>query len=190
MNSRALFFAVLFNIISLIAGAQTDKRPEDLKKLESAITNAKARVAMNEKKVVAADSIINTGKKMIDESKADAKNVDSESRKLEKDYAAKYKSLRKLSNSRNKAEANKARTDLRALESEHKTKNRALETEFNNALKNQNAGIANIEKGRTARMNAKDALKVSIDDLKAAQAKYDAATATDENVAVKGKRKK
>jgi len=190
MNARILFPVILFMVITLTAAAQTDKKAAQLKNLEAGVTNAKARVAANEKKVADADSIINTGKKLIDEAKADAKSVDSDSRKLEKDYAAKYKSLNKITRSKDKAAANKAKADLRSLETEHRTGNRALETRFNNALKKQSAGIAAINKGRTAKKNAQDALKVSIGALKAAQKKYDQAAGQDGNESVKGKKKK
>jgi chromosome segregation ATPase len=178
MNPRVLFLAGLFPLISMISAAQTDKKATELRNLEAGIANAKARVVMNEKKMAAADSLINTGKKMFHESKTDARSVDSDSRKLEKDYAAKYKALRKLASSRDKAEANKARTDLRALDTSHKASNRALEIRLKDAIKKQTAGITSIEKGKTAKKNTRDALKVSIDALRTAQAKYDATAKT------------
>lgn len=190
MNPRILFPITLFVVITMTAAAQADKKSAQLKNLETGVANARARITMNEKKVADSDSVITAGKKLIKESKADAKSVDSDSRKLEKDYAAKYKPLHKLTGFRDKAVANKARTDLRALETEYNASNRALEIRFNNTIKKLNSGITNITKGRTAKMNAQDALKVSIDALKAAQAKYDEAAARYENESVKGRRKK
>ncbi|OFY65310.1 MAG: hypothetical protein A2V64_11100 [Bacteroidetes bacterium RBG_13_43_22] len=190
MNPRALCLTILFLVISLIAVSQTDKKAAELRNLEAGIAIAKARIALNENKIADADSVINAGKKMIDESKADARSVDSDSRKLEKDYAAKHKSLRKLASSRDKTEANKARTELRALETWYKSSNRALETRLKDAIKKQTSGIASIERGKTAKKNARDALGVSIDALKAAQAKFDKAIAPVEKESLKGKSRK
>ncbi|MCX6301005.1 MAG: hypothetical protein NTW82_02375 [Bacteroidia bacterium] len=177
MYSRTLFIAGLFQVISIIAVAQTDKKAAELKNLEVPVANAKARVAMNEKRVAAADSLIDAGKMMITEIKAELKAIDSDSRKLEKNYAAQRKPLNKLANTRDKAAANKARTDLRALETRYKTDNRALETRLRDAYRKQTTAIGNIQKGKTSRKNAMDALKISKNALKAVQAKYDAAAA-------------
>jgi hypothetical protein len=175
MESRTLFLIVLFQLVFLTAVAQGNKKDAQLKNLEASVANARARVALNEKKVADADSIINSGKKMIDESKTEAKSVDSDSRQLEKDYAARRNSLVKLTKSKEKAEANRAKTELRALETGYKASNRILETRLRDATKKQTTGIANIQKGRTSRKNAMDALKVSNNTLKAVQKKYDAA---------------
>jgi chromosome segregation ATPase len=175
MESRTLFLIVLFQLVFLTAVAQENKKDAQLKNLEASVANARDRVALNEKKVADADSIINSGKKMIDESKTEAKSVDSDSRQLEKEYAAKRKPLVKMTKSKEKAEANRAKTELRALETEYKASNRVLETRLRDATKKQTTGISNIRKGRTSRENAMEALKVSNNTLKAVQKKYDAA---------------
>ena len=175
LKYKALFASILLQIVLVPAAAQTDRKAAELKSLEAAVANAKARVAINEKRVADADSIINAGKRMLDESKAEMKAVDSGSRKLEKEHEAGLKSLQKLVKSKDKAEASKARLDLRAFETEYKAANRALETRLREATRKQTTGITNIQKGKTARKNAMEALKVSTSALKAAQAKYDAA---------------
>ena len=78
MYSRALFIAGLFQVISIIAVAQTDKKAAELKNLEVPVANAKARVAMNEKRVAAADSLIDAGKMMINEIKENVKSLEDQ----------------------------------------------------------------------------------------------------------------
>jgi len=162
-------------MILVPAAAQTDRKAAELKSLEAAVAAARARVAMNEKRVADADSIINAGKRMLDESKAELKAVDSDSRKLEKKYASQRKPVSRLVNSKERAEANKGKADLRAIDAQYKTDNRALETRLREAVRKQTTGITNIQKGKTARKNAMEALKVSNSALKTAQDKYDAA---------------
>jgi hypothetical protein len=181
MIPRTLFLAGLFLCSSLTAAGQTDKKAAEMKNLEVGIANAKARVAMNEKKLAEADSLINAGKNMILESKAEARNVDSDSRKLEKDYASQYHSLRNLSNSRDKTTANKAKTDSRALDKEYKASNRALETRLRDATKKQTTGITYIQKGKTARKNATEAITVANKTLKILQKKYNTAIGTNKD---------
>jgi chromosome segregation ATPase len=175
LKYKALFVTIPLLMILVPAVAQTDRKAAEMKNLEAAVANSRVRVAMNEKRVTDADSIINAGKRMLDESKAEMKAVDSGSRKLEKEYAAKRRPVTKLADSKDKTEANRARTDLRAIDAQYKTDNRALETRLREALRKQTAGITNIQKGKTARKNAMEALKVSNNALKAAQAKYNAA---------------
>lgn len=157
--------------VSLPASSQSSS----LKNLEAAVTTARNRVEMNERKVSDADSIIKAGKMLIDESKAEMKAIDAGSRKLEKEYASRRKPLSKTAGSKDKAAANTARADLRKIDTQYKADNRALETRLREAERKQTTGISNIERGRTARRNAMDALKVSENALKAAEAKYNAA---------------
>jgi len=175
LKYNALFVSILLQMILVPAAAQTDRKAAELKSLEAAVAAARARVAMNEKRVADADSIINAGKRMLDESKAELKAVDSDSRKLEKKYASQRKPVSRLVNSKERAEANKGKADLRAIDAQYKTDNRALETRLREAVRKQTTGITNIQKGKTARKNAMEALKVSNSALKTAQDKYDAA---------------
>ncbi|MFH0843548.1 MAG: hypothetical protein V1903_13145 [Bacteroidota bacterium] len=175
LKYKALFVTIPLLMILVPAVAQTDRKAAEMKNLEAAVANARVRVAMNEKRVTDADSIINAGKRMLDESKAELKAVDSDSRKLEKKYAAERKPESRLVNSKDKTEANKARTDLRAIDAQYKTDNRALEIRLRESVRKQTTGITNIQKGKIARKNAMEALKVSKSALKTAQAKYDAA---------------
>ncbi len=118
---------------------------------------------------------------MISEGKAEVKVIYSESDKIEKEYASAHKPLEKLSTSKDKAEAAKARADLKALDAKYRTDNISLETRLRNAQRMQTSGASYIARGKTAKMNSRDALKTSSSALKAAQEKYDAAAAPDEN---------
>ena len=171
------FFVVMSTIMAICgSNAQTAQSDAVINKLETAINDAKARVALNEKKIAAADSLIDLGKKMIDESKDEIKAIDAESKKYEKDYAPRYKAIKKLTASKDKAEARKASNELRTLEAEHRTANRGFEAKMNNAYKKQNLGLAAIDKGQKAKYFAKTALDTAEDALKTAQEKYDEAT--------------
>lgn len=175
--SRRPFFVVIFLFMSFCAtNAQTTQNDALINKLGTAVADAKAKVALNEKKIAAADSLIDAGKKMIDESKDEIKAIDAESKKYEKDYAPRYKAIKKLTGSKDKAEARKASNELRTLEAEHRTANRGFEAKMNNAYKKQNLGLAAIDKGQKAKYFAKTALDTAEDALKTAQEKYDAAT--------------
>jgi len=176
MNTRIIYTLLLLHIFVQFTLGQNDRKAGELKSLETAVTNAEARVAIIEKRVSDADSIINAGKRMLDESKAELKSVDSDSKKFEKVYDSKRKETGKQANSKDKTEANRARTELRNIDSQYKTESRALETRLREATRKQTMGITNIQKGKTARKNAEEALKVANQALKAARAKYYGAT--------------
>jgi len=174
---RVFLIAVSTHTICIAAYSQSPA----LKNLEAAVAAARTRVEMNEKKVADADSVIAAGRRMISESKAGLKAVDSESRKLEKEYAAQRKSLTRLSKSGDRTVANKAKSDLRLLETHYKTGNRELETRFRDATRLQTTGISALQRGRTARKNAMDGLRAAGDALKVSQAKYDKAAGTEKD---------
>jgi len=168
---RVFLIAVSTHTICIAAYSQSPA----LKNLEAAVAAARTRVEMNEKKVADADSVIAAGRRMISESKAGLKAVDSESRKLEKEYAA------QRSKSGDRTVANKAKSDLRLLETHYKTGNRELETRFRDATRLQTTGISALQRGRTARKNAMDGLRAAGDALKVSQAKYDKAAGTEKD---------
>jgi hypothetical protein len=189
-NFRILLMLPFFLLIPVLTQAQTDKKAEELKRLEAGIAAAKAKVDLNERKLTIADSLINSGTQLIAESKTETKAIYAESKKLDKDNAAKQKPLTKLSGSKDKAEAGKARADLKALDVQYKTDSKALENRLRNATKKSTTGNANLTRGKDAKKSAQDALKVSQTTLEAAQAKYDAASGSGENTNTKDKKKK
>lgn len=168
---------ILFLGASLMVAAQPDRKAAELKNLEKSLFSAKAKVTQAQKQMAAADSLINLGYQMIKESKTETKSVYSESSKLEKDYAAKHKPLEKLSGSKDRAESAKARVDLKALDTQYKTDNLSLEKKLKGAERKQTTGSSLVVRGKTAKLNARDALKSANAALKIAQDKYDAATA-------------
>lgn len=185
---RTLAMAAMMMALPLVALAQG--QVDKVKTLETGVNNAKAKVAMNERKIAVADSLITSGNQLLAESKAETKVIDADSKKLEKDYAAKQKPLLKLSTSKDKAEAMKAKADLKALDMQYKADQKAIEARVKDATKKQTTGTANIAKGKNAKGTAQDALKTSKEALKTAQEKYDAATAPAEDKNAKGKGKK
>jgi septal ring factor EnvC (AmiA/AmiB activator) len=173
--SGLLLIVMSLLMLPLMTVAQTDRKAAELKNLEKGLSLAKARVALAQKQMEAADSIIILGQQMIREGKAEVKAIYSDSDKIEKEYASAHKPLEKLSTSKDKAEAAKARTDLKALDAKYRTDNISLETRLRNAERKQTSGASYIARGKTARLNARDALKTSTAALKAAQEKYESA---------------
>jgi chromosome segregation ATPase len=174
-NFRVLAMLSFFLLSPVFTLAQTDKKAAELKKLEPGIAMAKAKVAINERRVAVADSLIESGNQLVAESKAQIKTINAESNKLDKDQAVRQKPLTKLSTSKDKEESNKARADLKALNVQYRSDAKVLNTRLKDATKKLTKGNANLTKGKAAKKSAQDALKISKATLKAAQAKYDAA---------------
>ena len=182
---------LLFLLLTpVLTRAQTDQKAAELKKLETSIATAKAKVALNERKLTISDSLITSGTQLLAESKTETKAIAAERKKLDKDNATKQKPLTKLSTSKDKGESNKARADLKALDVQYRLDSKALDTRLKDATKKLNTGNANLTKGKAAKKNAQDALKISRTALDAAQAKYNAATTSGENATAKDKKKK
>ena len=190
MNHRILILLSFLLIVPVISQAQTDKKAAELKKLETSVATAKAKVALNERQLAMSDSLITAGTQLIAESKTETKAIEAERKKLDKDNAAKQKPLTKLSTSKDKGESSKARADLKALDAQYKLDSKALAARTKDATKKLTTGNSNLTKGKATKKNAKDALKISRAALDAAQAKYDAATNPEEKTGVKNKKKK
>jgi chromosome segregation ATPase len=174
-NFRVLITLSLFLLTPVFVQAQADKTATELKKLEPGFAAAKAKVALNERKVTVADSLIESGNQLVAESKTETKTIDAERKKLDKDFAAKQKPLTKLSTSKDKGESSKARADLKALNVQYRSDAKALDNRLKDATKKLTKGNSNLTKGKAAKKSAQDALKVSQANLKTVQAKYDAA---------------
>jgi hypothetical protein len=174
VNKSVYLFILLF--IPVVAFTQQVQTISSTGKNEAALNAARTKVLLNEKKLVAADSLIAAGKKMLDESKDEIKAIDAESKNYEKEFSVRYKAVKKLSGSKDKAEAKKALADIRTLDIEHRNTNRVFETRMNTAYRKQATALTTIDKGQKAKASAKDALQVANDALKSAQEKYDAET--------------
>ena len=175
---------------TVLSQAQTDKKAVELKKLETNLAAAKARVALNEKQLTVADSLITTGTQQISESKTETKAIEADRKNLDKDYATKQKSLAKLSNSKDKDESTQARSDLKALDVQYRSDSKALGIRSKDATKKMMTGNANLTRGKANKKSAHDALKISQNALDAAQARYDTASGSGENTSTKNKKKK
>jgi len=189
-NFRILIMLPVLLLTPVLTNAQTDKKQADLKKLETNLTTAKAKVALNEGQLAKSDSLITLGTKMIAESKTENKAIEADRKKLDKDNATKQKSLVKLSTSKDKDEATKAKADLKALDLQYKTDTKALSTRQKDATKKMSTGNSNLTKGKAGKKNAQDALKISRKALEAAQEKYDTANSSEVNTNPKEKKKK
>jgi len=190
LNTRLLVMMSLLMISSTVILAQADKKAIELKKLETTLNTAKAKVAMNERKMEVSDSLITAGTSMIADSKAEAKAIATDRKKLDKDYATDQKSATKLSGSKDKDEAAKARENLKAISLKYRADAKILDTRLIAANKKSSTGEANITKGKAGKANAKNALKAAKESLDAAQKRYDTASGTDEKVTSKDNKKK
>jgi len=190
MNFRIFVMLSFFLLAPVLAQAQTDKKALELKKLETGINTAKAKVKLNEHQLTIADSLITTGTKMIAESKIEIKAIAAERKKLDKENATKQKPLTKLSTSKDKEEATTAKADLKALTAQYKLDTKALDTRLKDATKKSTVGNANLTKGKAGKKTAQNALKVSQAVLDTAQKKYDVASGSGEKATSKDKKKK
>lgn len=187
---RILAMLPFLLLTPVLIQAQTDKKAADLKKLETSLAAAKARVALNEKQLTVADSLITTGTQQISESKTETKAIEADRKKLDKDYVTQQKPLVKLSNSKDKDESTQARSDLKALDVQYRSDSKALGIRSKDATKKLATGNANLTRGKANKKNAHDALKLSQNALDAAQARYDTASGSGENTSGKNKKKK
>jgi hypothetical protein len=187
---RILIVLPFLLLTSVLTNAQADKKQAELKKLETSLAAAKAKVALNEQQLTKSDSLINLGTQMITESKTETKAIEAERKKLNKDNITSQKPLTKLSTSKDKEESNKARADLKALDVQYKSDSKALDTRLKDATKKMSAGNANLAKGKAGKKNAQDALKISRKTLDSAQEKYDNANGSGVNTTSKEKKKK
>jgi hypothetical protein len=187
---RILIVLPFLLLTPVLTNAQTDKKQAELKKLETSLDAAKAKVALNEQQLAKSDSLINLGTQMIAESKTETKAIEAERKKLDKDNVTSQKPLTKLSTSKDKEESNKARADLKALDVQYKSDSKALETRLKDATKKMSAGNANLTKGKAGKKNAQDALKISRKTLDTAQEKFDNANGSGVNSTSKEKKKK
>ncbi len=190
INFRLLVMLAFLLLAPVLILAQTDKKADELKKLETSIAAAKAKVALNERQLTISDSLITSGTQLIAESKTETKAIEADRKKLDKDNVTKQKSLTKLSTSKDKEESNKAKADLKALDIQYKLDSKALSTRLKDATKKMSMGNANLTKGKATKKNAQDALKISRATLAAVQAKYDAASTSGEKTIGKDKKKK
>jgi hypothetical protein len=189
-NFRILIMLPFLLLAPGLTNAQVDKKQAELKKLETSLNAAKAKVALNEQQLAKSDSLITLGTQMLAEAKTENKAIDADRKKLDKDKAASQKSLTKLSASKDKDESTKARADLKALDLQYKSDLKALSTRLKDATKKMSTGNANLTKGKAGKKNAQDALKISRKALDIAQDKYDSANGSTENKTSKEKKKK
>jgi septation ring formation regulator EzrA len=191
VKSFRIFIVLPFLLLTpVLTNAQADKKQAELKKLETSLAAAKAKVALNEQQLSKSDSLINLGTKMIAESKTETKAIEADHKKLDKDNVNSQKSLTKLSASKDKDESSKAKADLKALDVQYKSDSKALDTRLKDATKKMSAGNANLAKGKAGKKNAQDALKISRKTLDTAQEKYDNANGSGVNTTSKEKKKK
>ncbi len=193
MKFQILAILPLFLLATVLTQAQTltpaEKKAAEVKKLETALTVAKNKVALNEKQLNNADSLVSTGNNLIKDGKSETKAVETERKAIDKTYNTAKKPLLKQSTSKDKDEATAAKADIKALDAQYKIDTKALDARLKAATKKSTTGTANVTKGKTTQKTAKDALKLSQASLDAAQAKYDAATGAGDD-SPKGKKKK
>ena len=189
-NFRILILLPFLLLTSILANAQADKRQAELKKLETSLAAAKAKVALNEQQLAKSDSLITLGTQMTTEAKTENKAIEADRKKLDKEYATSQKSLTKLSTSKDKDESSKARADLKALSLQYSSDSKALGARLKDATKKMSTGNANLTRGKAGKKSAQDALKISRKALDLAQEKYDSANDSGVSATSKEKKKK
>lgn len=174
-----IILGLFLNTISLTAQAPTaaDRKAAEIKRLETAVQTAEAKVALNEKKLATADSLIKAGNAAIAETRTEDKAIASDKKRVEKEYNAARKPVLKRTTSKDKADATAAKAELKTLDTQYKADIKELDTRYKESTKKFNAANAAINKGNTMKKTSKDALNMSEASLKAARQKYEAATA-------------
>jgi chromosome segregation ATPase len=173
-------------MISFIANAQTqtltpeEKKAAEIKKLETSLNAAKAKVDQAQRKIEVADSLVTAGEAMLEESRTEDKAITSERKALEKEYSANRKPIEKQTTSKDKEEATAAKAELKTLDTQYKADVKALDARYKESTKKFTTANSNIDKGKMNKKTAKDALNLAETNLETAQAKYDAATAPPE----------
>jgi len=189
-NCRILILLPFLLLISFLTNAQADKKQAELKKLETNLAAAKAKVALNERQLAKSDSLITLGTQMIAESKTENKAIETDRKNVDKNNITKKKSLTKLSTSKDKEEATTARADLKALDLQYKSDLKALGIRQKDVTKKMSTGNSNLTRGKAGKKSAQDALKISRKSLDIAQEKYDNANVSADNKTTKDKKKK
>lgn len=189
-NFRILILLPFLLLTSVMTNAQSDKKQAELKKLETSLTAAKAKVALNEQQLAKSDSLITLGAQMTAEAKTENKAIEADRKKLDKDYTSGQKSLTKLSSSKDKDEAGKARADLKMLSVQYSSDLKALGIRQKDATKKMSTGNANLTRGKAGKKSSQDALKISRKALDLAQKKYDNANGSEATTSSKEKKKK
>jgi hypothetical protein len=189
-NFQILILLPFLLLTSVLANAQADKKQAELKKLETSLATAKAKVALNEQQLSKSDSLITLGTQMTAEAKTENKAIEADRKKLDKEYATNQKSLTKLSTSKDKDESSKARADLKALSLQYNSDSKALGARLKDATKKMSTGNANLTRGKAGKKSAQDALKISRKSLDIAQEKYDSANDSVTTTTSKDKKKK
>jgi len=187
---RVLFLLPFLFLTTVLVNAQTDKKQAELKRLETSLATAKAKVALNERQLAKSDSLITLGNQMIAESKTENKAIETDRKKLDKENAVNQKPLTKLSTSKDREEAMKAKADLKALDVQYRSDFKALGIRQKDATKKMTTGNSNLTKGKSGKKTAQDALKISRKALSIAQEKYDNASSAGDNNSSKEKKKK
>ncbi len=174
-------------MISFLMNAQTqtltpeEKKAAEIKKLETSLNTAKAKVAQAQRKIEVADSLVVAGEAMIEESRTEDKAISAERKALEKEYEANRKPIEKQTTSKDKEEATAAKAELKALDTQYKADVKVLDTRYKESTKKFTTANSNIDKGKMNKKTGKDALNLAEANLETAQARYDAATAPPED---------
>jgi hypothetical protein len=178
-TQRLAIVLALILLLPLGLYAQTDRKAMERKKLETNRNTARTKVEHSRRMVEVSDSLTTTGIQMVNDAKADLKSVETDRKKVDKEYAANEKLLLKQSNSKDKAEADKAKAELKKLDTQYKADAKALATREKDANKKWTTGESNMARGKASKKTAEDALKTSQQALDAAEASYNAASGED-----------
>ena len=190
MKLKTLFFvSLLFSVVSVMGQSAADKKAAEIKKLESSLKAAQAKVDGIEKKNAIADSLMEAGDEFLAEAKVEIKAASQQRKALDKEYAASKKPLNKLIGSKDKAVAMQAKADLKALDAQYKADVKAADNAGKAAVKKLTTGDANIAKGKASLKSNEAAMKAAMAALDVAQSKYDTAAGVEPPAKEKKKKK-
>lgn len=165
-----------------------DKKAAQIKKCEDALHSAETKLAISEKQLAAADSMVNVSSQSIREAKTELKTIEVDRKKLDKDFSANRKPLEKQAQSKEKDDAVQGKADLKALEMQYKADSKAMDTRFKEATKKLTSGETGLAKGKENQKKAKEACKTNGFAVEVAQLNLDEASGSGEKKKEKNKK--
>lgn len=171
-EQKLAIIAFFLVAVSFSSYAQVQKSKQDsIKIVETEIKKVKADISNLEKKIVAADSLIQDGTEMVKNGNADLIEFEYEKKALYKEYATEKKYLDKQMSSKNQETMNQAKAQLESLN----VKIKANESELNNKTKistlKMQTGNKNITKGKGLKKQSQDKLIIAKNKLKIGEEK-------------------
>ncbi len=184
-----LFFITSLSFSALSQGI--NKQEAEIAKLRTSVDRAYLAHKKLEQKMAMADSLIEIGTTMREESSQEIKAATSEMKAKNKTYTSEKKVLAKKLKSKNKVDIAEAKAEIKTVDAAYKAEVKAYDAIMKAQTKKSTDGTKNLEKGKTIKKDSGKALKEASKTLTNAQyALEDATDAVGDETPAKGKKGK